>query len=211
MCCRYFLEMSPELRPYIEAAGHAPLTESMVSKLARPLVSSGEIRPTDIAVTLAPAKDGRPRVFPMVWGFTNPKSNAPVFNCRAETAADKPMWKESWARRRCIIPASYYFEWEHLINPATGRKKTGDKYMIQPKDCSAAYLAGLYRIEELRGIKVPVFSVLTREPGEAIRFIHDRMPVMLPRESIQNWLRPENKPEEIIKGALTEMVFEKAR
>ena len=120
------------------------------------------------------------------------------------------MWKDAWQSHRCIIPASYYYEWEHLVNQATGKKKAGDKYMIQPKGSSVTYLAGLYRIEDMKGIKVPVFTVLTREPSDEIRFIHDRMPVMLAKELIQDWISPSNKPEEIVRNALTAMVFEKA-
>ena len=86
---------------------------------------------------------------------------------------------ELWEKRRCIIPASWYFEWEHLISN-TGQKKTGDKYMIQPNGSSMTWLAGLYRIED----SLPVFAVLTREPTDELRRIHDRMPLILPKERI---------------------------
>lgn len=82
--------------------------------------------------------------------------------------------------------------------------------MIQPKDCAVTYLAGLYRIEEQRGIRLPVFTALTREPGEGIRFIHDRMPVILPKKMVKPWMAPEGKPEEIVKSSLTDMYYEKA-
>ena len=49
------------------------------------------------------------------------RSSSPMVNARMETASTKPTFKESWERRRCIVPASYYFEWEHLINAATGK------------------------------------------------------------------------------------------
>ncbi len=81
--------------------------------------------------------------------------------------------------------------------------------MIQPKGSEITWLAGLYRIEEMSGIQVPVFTVLTREPSEEIRFIHDRMPVILPREDVDNWIKPDSKPDEVIKNAMTDMVFEK--
>ena len=210
MCCRFLMEESPELRPYIEAAGRAPLTAAMVSKLARPLITAGEVRPTNIAVTLAPGKNGAVQAFPMVWGFTNSQSRSPVVNCRVETACEKPMWKSSWQSHRCVIPASCYFEWEHLVNRDTGQKKTGRKYMIQPKGCSVTYLAGLYRIEEMKGIRVPVFTVLTREPCGEVRSIHDRMPVMLAQEMIADWIRPDGRPEEVIKNALTDVVMSAA-
>ena len=210
MCCRYYMEMSPELRPIIEEANRSPLKERIVDKLGRPLVTEGEVRPTNIVPVIAPNRSGARAVFPMVWGFTLPRSSAPMVNARVETASTKPTFKESWERRRCIVPASYYFEWEHLINAATGKAKTGDKYMIQPKGSEITWLAGLYRIEEMSGIQVPVFTVLTREPSEEIRFIHDRMPVILPGEAVEEWIRPDNKPDEIIKDAMTDMVFEKA-
>jgi len=209
MCCRYYMEESPELRPYIEAANRAPLTSNMVAKLGRPLITAGEVRPTNIAAVLAPGKDGKSAVFPMVWGFTNPHSSSPIVNARVESAAEKQMWKESWSRHRCIIPASWYYEWEHLMNQVTGQKKTGDKYMIQPKGASVSYLAGLYHIEEIAGIKVPVFVILTREPSEPIRFIHDRMPVILPKNLVNPWMQIDGKPDEIVKEALTDMIFEK--
>ena len=205
MCCRYYMEMSPELRPIIRSA----LKERIVDKLGRPLITEGEVRPTIIVPVIAPNRSGAKSVFPMVWGFTLPRSSSPMVNARVETASAKPTFKESWERRRCIIPASYYFEWEHLINAATGKAKTGDKYMIQPKGSEITWLAGLYRIEEMSGIQVPVFTVLTREPSEEIRFIHDRMPVILPRDAIEKWIRPDSKPDEIIKTAMTDMVFER--
>ncbi|MCR4707497.1 MAG: SOS response-associated peptidase [Clostridiales bacterium] len=102
-----------------------------------------------------------------------------------------------------------YFEWEHLINAATGKAKTGDEYMIQPKGSAVTWLAGLYRIEDISGIQVPVFTILTREPSEEIRFIHDRMPVILSGDDIEKWIDPVSKPDEIIKNAMTDMVFEK--
>ena len=106
------------------------------------------------------------------------------------------------------VPASWYYEWEHFFAP-DGRTKTGPKYMIQPKGCKVTYLAGLYRIEEAAGIKYPVFTVLTREPAEEIRFIHDRMPLIFPKEAVRSWIKPETNPKELIGAALTDMVFEK--
>ena len=205
------MESSPELKPFVDRALHSPLRETMIAKLGRPLKTEGEIKPTDIVPVVAPsAKDQMPMVYPMVWGFTNPKDGGPpLLNARVETASLKPFWKEAWKSHRCIIPASYYFEWEH-VTASDGSKKTGQKYMIQPKESPVTYLAGLYRIEEHKGIKFPVFTVLTREPGENIAFIHDRMPVILPKESVKAWLSPEEIPEETVKLAITEMYYEKA-
>jgi putative SOS response-associated peptidase YedK len=117
------------------------------------------------------------------------------------------------------VPASWYFEWEHYLDKG-GRKRTGDKYMIRPQGADTAmnkgdaqetdpaitWLCGLYRIEG----GLPAFVILTREPGEKIRFIHDRMPLIMPGEMVNEWIRPDTKPEELLPYALTEMDFEKA-
>lgn len=210
MCTRYYMELSPELKPYIDRAQASPLNARMAAKMGRELKTEGEMRPADIAPVIAPDIKHAPTVYPMVWGFTNPrKEGQPLVNCRAETAGFKRFWKESWLRRRCIIPCSYYFEWEHMLS-SNGKKVTGQKYMIQPKSAMVTYLAGLYVIEERNGIKVPVFAVLTREPGDEIAFIHDRMPVILPVEAAKAWVNPQANPAEIVKTALTDMYYEKA-
>ena len=202
------MELSPELRPYIEAANRSPLKEKIVDKLARPMVTSGEVRPTDLVPVIASNKAMKPAVFPMVWGFHFPRYSSPIVNARVETAMEKEIFKESWEHRRCIIPASYYFEWEHLKNAAR-KAKTGDKYMIQPQGSRLTFMAGLYRIEEIKGIKIPVFTILTRDPVESIRFIHDRMPVILLKDRIREWVNPTRRPEEQLNGPPVDMLFEK--
>ena len=205
MCCRYYMEMSPELKPFVDAVRGTALLDRMVAQLGRPLVDAGEVRPTDIAVAVAPDRSGRRAAFPMIWGFTGPTSS--LFNARVETAARKPLWKESWERRRCVIPASWYYEWEHFSS-SDGRQKTGDRYAIQPKGRTLTLMAGLYRIED----GFPHFSILTREPGEELRFIHDRMPVILSPEAAGRWIDPALPADEIrqlAENSDRDMIFEK--
>lgn len=206
MCGRYFLEESPELRPIIEAMNRSPLLPRFQNTTA--ITRSGEVTPSCIVPVIAANRAGTRSVFPMKWGFTVPKasgSSGLLINARSETAAAKPTFREAWASHRCIIPASYYFEWEHLVD-STGKKKTGPKYTIQPEGKTTAWLCGLYRIEQ----GLPSFVILTREPGEGIKFIHDRMPLMVPREHIDAWINPDANPEEIARAAQTKMIFEKA-
>lgn len=208
MCCRFYMEMSEELRPIVEAANRSALGARMVAALGRPVRTQGEMRPTDIVPVLAPNRAGRQAVFPMLWGFTLEGRASPVINARSETAAQKPTFRESWKSRRCVIPASYYFEWEHLQN-AAGQKKSGDKFMLQTPDSEMTYLAGLYRMESRRDFSYPVFTILTRAPGESIRFIHDRMPLILPKSAVGAWLSPQSDPYSVLRQALTDPAFEK--
>ena len=200
MCCRYWADESPKLRAIVEEMNRSPLVDKWHKTTG--IITSGEIRPTNVVPVIAPDRQGKRAVFPMKWGFSG---KSLLMNARSETAAVKPLFKDAWASHRCIVPASWYFEWEHLkLND--GKTKTGDKYMIQPRNSTMTWLAGLYRIEN----GLPVFVVLTREPAEELRFIHDRMPLILPEQLVDEWIRPGAKPEELVKEALTDMIFEKA-
>ncbi len=209
MCTRFYVEPA-YYAPIITRAQKLKLADDMMRHLGKPLTMSGEIRPTDVTAVLAPNKEGRVAVFPMLWGFSHEATDAPIVNCRLETASQKEMWKDSWFRRRCVIPCSWYFEWEHFRSPDGKRSKIGDKYLIQPKGSHTTLLAGLYRIEERNGVNCPVFAVITRDATEELRSIHDRMPVILSRDDVESWIKPDGNPMEISQKALIEVVMEKA-
>ena len=208
MCTRFYADIDKELKPIITAAQQVSFAQQMMISLSRPRSMSGEIRPTDIAAVIAPDKNGRRTVFPMQWGFHVQGLKQPVVNARIEAAAEKPTFRDSWYRRRCIIPASWYFEWQHYSLP-NGRKKTDDKYAIQPRDADTTWLAGLYQIEENNVFRYPTFVVLTRKPCDAVSEIHDRMPVILPESKINEWIAPDGEPDRVAKTALTDLVVEK--
>lgn len=210
MCTRYLIELSPELRPIIEEAKRSHLAKHMTDKLGQALVTEGEVRPSNMVPVIAPDKKGYQKVFPMVWGYHFPGIDRPVVNARVETAGQKPAFKDSWLRRRCIVPSSYYFEWAHVQKGK--RIVPGDKYAIQTPGRQVTWLAGLYRIEALdTGFRYPVFTILTRNPSPELRKIHDRMPVVLPDEEIASWIQPGADPKEIsdiASRSITDMVAE---
>ncbi len=103
------------------------------------------------------------------------------------------------------IPASWYFEWQHLPTE-NGRDTVKTKYAIQPADASITWLCGLYRIEN----GLPVFVVLTSEASEDVAHIHDRMPVILPKGAIREWVNPKARPTELLRYSLTKLIAEKA-
>ena len=194
MCTRYFIEQNaPELKDILSAATGSSLADRFIRTHGRPIITSGEVRPTDIVPVIAPNQKGIRTVFPMQWGFTNKEHNSKHSNTRMESAGTKPTFRNSWKSNRCIVPASYYFEWQHFVSP-DGKTKTGNKYAIQPKGQTVTWLCGLYRIED----GFPVFVILTKEPNDTLRKIHDRMPLMLPGEMINEWINPFSNPDERI-------------
>lgn len=210
MCTRFYIDISDkELREIVAAAGNSALAEKFM-RAGDPMTPSGEIHPTDVVPVIATARAGKQAVFPMKWGFSmkglrGGGSISTLLNARSETAGQKQTFRDAWREHRCIIPASYYFEWEHFISP-DGRKKTGQKYAIQPAGSTVTWLGGLYRIED----GFPHFVVLTRPPAADIEFIHDRMPVILPKEYIGEWINPAADPDKIVKYAMENMVYDAA-
>ncbi len=204
MCCRFYIkENDPDFAPIVDGAEKSSLYPRVQKAHPAPLVRSGEVRPTDVAAVLAMDKRQKPTLFPMIWGFTTPGRNVPIINARAESAAEKPTFREAWEKHRCIIPASWYFEWQHLPSE-DGRSTVKTKYAIQPKDANITYLCGLYRIEN----GLPVFVILTKEPSEDVAHIHDRMPLILPKEAIKAWINPSVYAKTVLPYALTAMKAE---
>jgi putative SOS response-associated peptidase YedK len=107
-------------------------------------------------------------------------------NARAETVAEKPAFKAAFRRWRCLVPASGFYEWKAVPG---GPKQP---YYIRPRGDDLFGLAGI--TEFWRGPQGDVRSVclITTEPNELMRQIHDRMPVILPREDYAAWLDPAN-------------------
>ena len=206
MCTRFYIkESDPALTPILEEAVKSPLTSRFHRKAASPLVTSGEVCPTNLAAAIATNRSGEPAVFPMRWGFALEGRSAPMVNARVETASEKVLFRELWKAHRCVIPASWYFEWQQL--PAEdGRSRDSTKFAIQPRDSALTWLCGLYRIED----GLPAFVILTRESGKSVAEIHDRMPLIIPRKAVRAWVNPGKKAEDIIQYAITEMVAEKA-
>ena len=190
MCTRFFMDTrSDELNEMIAQAMLTGLA-GRFRDAGRPMMTSGEVRPTDVVPAVAPNREGSKAVFPMRWGFRM-RSGSLLVNARTETAAVKPTFRESWKQRRCAVPASWYFEWEH-IPTENGKTKTGDKYAIRPSFGEITWLCGLYRIED----GFPVFTILTREPSELLSRIHDRMPLILPEEKVADWIDPGSRAED---------------
>ena len=212
MCGRFYVAPEDEyFRELAERISSSPLMDRFRGTLPAGANGrySGEVAPTSVVPVLAPNRAGKQTVFPMKWGYTLPASGEKrpplIINARSETAAEKPLFRDSWNSRRCVIPASAYFEWEHRMG-FDGKPKVGQKYRIAPVSGKRTYLAGLYRLED----GLPSFVILTRAPADDLFWMHDRMPLMLPESEVPGWISPDGKPENSLTSALTETVWEKA-
>ena len=200
MCCRYYiLPKGVEWDPIREGAESARLL-GRFREAGASLKLEGEVRPTDLVPVLATDRTGLRRIFPMRWGFRleGPKPSL-LINARSETAVQKPSFREAWAGHRCAVPASGYYEWDH--RPKGDQPGSGTRWAIRDPEAPILWLCGLYRMEA----GLPVFVILTREPGEALSPIHDRMPLALPAAAVSAWVDPKASPEALLASALTEL------
>lgn len=197
MCGRYYIEsddVQAELRQIIEDIQR----RKKDAESPRGVKTQGEIYPTDRVPIIANNRDLQPAAFVMQWGYTLTNGKI-VINARSETASEKPLFKDGMLQRRCLIPASYYFEWEK-------HEKEKTKYAIWPSHAPMFYMAGVYRSQSGN----PVFSILTCEPASNIAFIHNRMPVILPPDMKSDWLNPKWNADEMINRAVMELQYKKA-
>lgn len=159
----------------------------------------GELRPGDDAAVIALNRRMSPSAFVMRWGFR--MDTRLIFNARSESAMSKPLFRDSFRQRRCLIPASAYFEWDH-------RQEHKTKMMIWPAGTKMMMLCGLYRVED--DPRFPAFTILTREASETIAAFHPRMPVILPWGAAMQWLQPDADPQALLDMAAQDMAFRPA-
>lgn len=168
MCGRFFVP-EDHLPPEIEA-----LFREVSKNSEKPAL--GEVRPGQKALVLARNRSrSECRPFLMKWGFR--AGSRMIINARSESAMEKEMFQDLMLERRCLIPFTSYFEWDH-------RNKPHAKMRIWPENLNAAMLAGIYRMENGESC----FTVLTRSASDSISHLHDRMPVILPFEARNDWL-----------------------
>ncbi len=172
----------------------------MAAKLGRELICKGEVRPTDMVPVIALDRQGVRGCFPMIWGYSEKGIRGPLFNARSELVGEKPMFAEGWNKRRCIVPASHFFEWN--------AEKT--KYTIRSNGTVLTWLAGIYRLEERDGLLFPAFTILTRTASGPMCTVHERMPVILPDGKLDDWLSQSADPSKTITYALDDLEIKEA-
>jgi putative SOS response-associated peptidase YedK len=109
-----------------------------------------------------------------------------LINARAETVADKPAFRAAYRKRRCLIVADGFFEWQK-----TGSKK--QPYLFRLTGDVLFAFAGLWEHWEREGQVVESCTILTTTANELLRAYHDRMPVILCPSDYERWLDPANQ------------------
>lgn len=135
---------------------------------------------------------------PHWWKEPHPPRFATI-NARSEDAASKPMWKDAWRSRRCLIPATHWYEWKE--GPSGKRP-----YVHQIADGLGFMFAGLWSIWRPTPDAEPMFTcaIITRDAPEPLRKVHDRMPIILHPRGWLRWIEPGKAESGWISDILTE-------
>ncbi|MBU2962581.1 SOS response-associated peptidase [Citreicella sp. C3M06] len=177
MCGRYAITLAPEAMAQMFDA--APANDL-------PPVPNFNVCPT-VQVATVRSADGVRSLAPMRWGFVphwyKTLSDGPLLiNARAETLAEKPAFRAAARARRCLIPASGYYEW---TKDADGKRLP---WYIQPADETALVFAAIWQDWEVDGAQLRTCAIVTTQAQGAMAKIHHRMPVILRPEDWPLWL-----------------------
>ena len=147
--------------------------------------------------------DGKSRLDYFVWGLIpswakDPAIGNRMINARGETVDQKPSFRAAFRRRRCLIMADGFFEWKKV----PGQRAKTPTY-IKMKDGKPFAFAGLWENWQAPdGSTILSCTIITTEPNDLIKDIHNRMPVILPENAYANWLQPGESEAEQLKPLL---------
>jgi putative SOS response-associated peptidase YedK len=175
MCGRYVIKVTPdEMRAVFGYAEHPNFP------------SRFNVAPTQ-PVPVVRIDNGRRSFALLRWGLIpswvkDPRGFSLLINARAESVLDKPAFKNAMKRRRCLIPADGFYEWKR----DGGRNRP---YFAAAKELIA--FAGLWEAwMGPNGEEMETASIITTTANRALRVLHDRMPVVIPRSAFDMWLDP---------------------
>ena len=178
MCGRYHFsaELLDEIRD---------LTEQKDWKLELGVLDR-DIHPGDTAPVITAAGDqgGSLRACRQKWGYPGPGGKGLVFNARSESVFEKRMFRNSVSQRRAAVPVSWFYEWN----------KNKEKFTFTKEGSRILFLAGFYgRYED--GDR---FVILTTQANASMAPVHSRMPLVLEREQVREWILDSAKTKELL-------------
>ncbi|MGJ3244026.1 MAG: SOS response-associated peptidase [Opitutales bacterium] len=183
MCGRFTLHISPRV-----------LSEHFLLEKVPPIEARYNIAPTQGILSIREDRDkGRRTAVPVTWGLVPSWARDvgignKLINARAETAREKPAFRSAYRHRRCLIPASGFYEWR---KEPTGRQP----FWIHPKAADRPLaMAGLWEHwSSPDGSEIESATILTTEANGFMAGIHHRMPVFLQPADYATWLEPETR------------------
>jgi putative SOS response-associated peptidase YedK len=204
MCGRYtLLAEANQLAEEFQVSDVTPLEPryNIAPTQSVPVVRFHGVAPPLSMAVIRQADTGNARRLDILrWGLIprwakDTKIGYRTINARAETVATQPAFRDAFRKRRCIVPASGFFEWQKSMK---GGKEVKQPLYIRRPDGRPIGLAGLWeRWEGPDGTVIESFTIITTDANDFVRPFHNRMPVILRPDDYDTWLNPESKPDEL--------------
>jgi putative SOS response-associated peptidase YedK len=181
MCGRYTLHQNP----------HAIGKRYKVTDVPESIHENFNVAPGQQMPVVVSDESGKPKMELMKWGFVpvwakDPKIGYKLINARDDTIFDKPMWRSVILKKRCLIPADGFYEWQKTIE---GNKTHKQPFYIHPKQAPLFSFAGVWELwKDTDGGEHKTYSIITTEANKEMAGIHDRMPVILHPDEETAWL-----------------------
>lgn len=160
--------------------------EKIAGKIDRKNAKIGDVHPSEPALVLRADHDSVVADV-LKWGYASAGNHTLILNARTETVRERPMFRYDFEARRCLVPACKFYEWKD-----TGAKKKEKYEFFTPEE--VLYLAGIYH-KDPEGDR---FTILTREAEGCMTGIHSRMPLILRKENMEEWLFSETEAKEML-------------
>jgi putative SOS response-associated peptidase YedK len=136
------------------------------------------------------------------WGLPKWDGKGLIINARSETVETKPMFQKLFLHKRCVLPASYFFEWERKDG------KVGTKYRISPTPNATIYLAGIVSSVFIGSQQISQFVILTQEASDSMKLVHSRQPLVISHDKITDWVNSVEYARQVIIQDPQQMVLD---
>ena len=189
MCGRYVFDEDGQVIGYVYGVPKSRQTE---------INRRYNIAPTTKVPVIRQGEQGR-RIDLLRWGLIpfwakDAKVGYSLINARGETVAEKPSFREAFKRRRCLMPASGFYEWQKIAGA-----KVKQPYYITLQSGEPMTFAGLWEAwKNPEGEIVESCTIVTTEANEMMAKLHDRMPVILDKKDWDAWLDPGANKESLL-------------
>lgn len=187
MCGRYYIddEMAREIEKLLQKMDSAGRTGSgLAARLPEEIRQrQGDVYPAGLAPVITGNASGLHLEWQR-WGLPGFTKGGVIFNARSETVLEKRMFQDGVLHRRVVIPARWLYEWN----------RAREKITFLRDDAPILYMAGFYNHYE----DGPHFVILTTEANASMKSTHDRMPLILEREELADWLTDDIKTRQYL-------------
>jgi putative SOS response-associated peptidase YedK len=169
------------------------------TKTPNTIAPSYNVAPGQTMPVVTEKENGEREIEPMRWGLVpawakDISIGYKLINARDDSVFEKPMWRSAILKKRCLIPANGFYEWEKPLSNSNELKKP---YYIHPKQTDIFSFAGVWSIwKDAEGKELKTYSIITTESNEEMRSVHNRMPVILYPEEEAEWLDSSHSARE---------------